>query len=331
MPRPALCLSLILLAVPIASASAQGIGTGAETSGAIRQSAGPIFRSGVDVVALSVTVTDLRQKYVPGLRQADFEVYEDGVLQDLAFFATDEVPLDLAILLDTSSSMLNNMPVVHEAAVAFARTLRASDRGAVVEFKDNVQLLQPLTADIARLESAIRQTTALGGTSLYTALYVALKDLAREHSKTGELRRQAIAVLSDGQDTRSLIAFDDVLELARRSAVAIYTISLASGSGVPQGHTGTRFLSESDHQMRTLAQETGGRAFFPLDIKDLAPVYGVIAEELANQYALGYVSTNPTRNGALRRVMVRLPSRPDARPRTRLGYLAARLLQQGAR
>ncbi|MBI1872401.1 MAG: VWA domain-containing protein [Acidobacteria bacterium] len=331
MPRLALCLGLILLAAPIASASAQGIGTGAETSGAIGKSAGPVFKSSVELVALSVTVTDSKQKYVPGLHQAQFEVYEDGVLQDLSFFAADPVPLDLAILLDTSASMLDKMPVVREAAVGFARTLRGGDRGAVIEFKDTVRVLQPLTGDVGLLESAIGRTAAKGGTALHTALYVALKELARENLKTGDVRRQAIVVLSDGLDTRSLVTGDDVLELARRGGIAIYTISLPSSAIVRQSYAGSQFFSESDYSMRTLAQETGGRAFFPLGIQDLAPVYSVIALELANQYALGYVSKNPARSGGLRRIAVRLPSRPDARPRTRLGYLAARLLQPGIR
>jgi Ca-activated chloride channel family protein len=273
---------------------------------------------------LSVTVTDSRQRYVTGLSGADFSVYEDGMVQELDFFAAEPVPLDLAILLDTSASMSSNMAVVQEAAVGFARTLRAGDRGTVVAFNDTVQVLQPLTGDLEHLEAAIRRTAAGGMTALYTGVYVALKELGRQSLKTGEVRRQAIVVLSDGEDTGSLVTSDDVLELVRRSGIAIYTISFRSGAVALQGHTSSWFVSRSDYLIRTLAQETGGRAFFPVDIRELAPVYSVIAEELGNQYTLGYVSKNPKLDGAFRRIAVRLPSQPGARPRSRLGYLAPR-------
>lgn len=324
MPRVALLLGVVLLAAPIASASAQAIAGDAEAVAARRRGSDPVFRSGVDLVALSVTATDSRQRYVTGLGGPDFFVYEDGILQELTFFATERVPLDLAVLLDTSASMGSNMPVVREAAVGFARTLRAGDRGTVVAFNDTVQVLQPLTGDLEHLEAAIRRTAAGGMTALYTGVYVALKELGRQNLKTGEVRRQAIVVLSDGEDMGSLVSSDDVIELVRRSGIAVYTISLRSGSAALQRHTNSWFVSQSDYLMRTLAQETGGRAFFPLDIQEMAPMYSVIAEELANQYTLGYVSKNPKPDGAFRRVMVRLPSRPDVRPRTRVGYLAPR-------
>ncbi|MBI2187004.1 MAG: VWA domain-containing protein [Acidobacteria bacterium] len=298
-----------------------------------------MFRSGADLVVLPVTVTDARQKYVTGLAMADFHVYEDGVLQEIAFFAADPVPLDLAILLDTSASMGHQLAMAREAAVGFVRTLRAGDRAAVVEFNDAAHLRQPLIEDLERVESAIRETRAGGGTALHTALYIALKELARENAKTGEVRRQAIVLLSDGEDTHGLVTADEVLELVRRSGIAIYTISLRSVPATARGSSGTRvhantsrswFASQSDYLMRTLAEETGGRAFFPLAIEELAPLYRVIAEELARQYTLGYNPKNPGLDGAFRRVAVRLPSQPGARPRTRLGYLAPRAVRHAS-
>lgn len=297
------------------------------------RSTNPLFRTSVDLVVLPVTVTDSHQQYVAGLTMADFQVYEDSTLQELVFFAADPVPLDLAILLDTSASMSGKIALAQEAAVGFARTLRAGDRAAVIAFHDAVQVRHSLSDDLASLESAIRETTAGGGTALYTALYVALKELASRNHKTAEVRRQAIVVLSDGQDTRSLVTSDDVFELVRRSGISIYTISLGSASSLKSGSAALQgrgsgsswFESQSDYLMRTLAQETGGRAFFPPDIKELVPLYGVIAEELARQYTLAYKSTNPRLDGAFRRIAVRLPLQPGARPRTRLGYLAPRV------
>ncbi|MBI3049640.1 MAG: VWA domain-containing protein [Acidobacteria bacterium] len=326
--RQLLLLGVVLLTAPIALASAQD----SDRLAVPRRGPDPVFQSGTDLVVLPLTVTDARQKYVTGLTMADFQVYEDGILQDLAFFAADPVPLDLAILLDTSASMQGRLAMAQDAAVGFVRSLRAGDRASVIEFSDAARVRQPLVADLARVESAIRETTTGGGTALYTALYIALKELTRQSTTSGEVRRQAIVLLSDGDDTRSLITSDDVVELVRRSGIVIYTISIRAGLGAPGGHTATSghrsstrswFESESDYLMRMLAEETGGRAFFPIGIEELTPVYGLIAEELAQQYTLGYSPKNPRLDGAFRRIAVRLPSQPGARPRTRLGYLAS--------
>lgn len=327
--RPLLLLGLVLLAAPV---FAQEIGRDADLSPAPRRGSDRVFQSGTDLVVLPVTVTDARQKYVTGLTMADFQVFEDGLLQDLAFFAADPVPLDLAILLDTSASMSDKIAMAQEAAVGFVRSLRAEDRASVIAFNDAARVRQPLVADLARVEAAIRETTPGGGTALYTALYIALKELARQSPTTGEVRRQGIVLLSDGEDTRSLVTSDDVLELVRRSGIMIYTISLTSGPAASRGQTAAKghrgntrswFKSQSDYLMRRLAEETGGRAFFPIGIEELTPVYGLIAEELAQQYTLGYSPKHPGRDGAFRRIAVRLGSQPGARPRTRLGYLAS--------
>lgn len=327
----------MLLVASLAPASAQEVGPEANPPAAPYHGSGSAFRSRADLVVLPVTVTDVRQKFVTGLGMEDFQVYEDGLLQELEFFGADPVPLDLAVLLDTSASMTGNkIAMAQEAAGGFVRTLRPGDRAAVIEFNDAAYVRQPLIGDLARVESAIRTTTARGTTALHTALYIALKELARANPKTAEVRRQAIVLLSDGEDTRSLVTADDVLELVRQSGIVIYTISLRSTSADSQGRTSqtltasTRswFTSQSDYLMRTLAEETGGRAFFPRALQELVPVYGVIAEELASQYTLGYSSKNPRSDGAFRRLMVRLLSPLGARPRTRLGYLAPRALRQ---
>jgi VWFA-related protein len=170
----------------------------------------------------------------------------------------------------------------------------------------------------------LRQTAARGGTSLYNGLYLTIKDLVKQRRSNGEVRRQAIAVLSDGDDTASLVGFDDVMDLAKQSGISIYTITLKSALTSREGSGGRRYFSQAEFAMKSLAQETGARWFFPTAIAELADVYGVIADELANQYAIGYSSKNGRRDGAFRRVIVRVAERPDARTRTRSGYLATR-------
>jgi Ca-activated chloride channel homolog len=285
----------------------------------------PVFRVGVDLVALNVVVTDMQEHFVSGLTAADFAVFEDGVQQNVSFFAATAVPLDLALLLDTSASMLDKMQTMQEAALGFLRTLRPGDRAAIIDIKDNVQIAYALGEDIEAANQAVRKTTARGGTALYNGLYLAIKEMVKQRKINGDVRRQAIAVLSDGDDTASLVGYDDVLDLAKQSGITIYTITLKSGSSVRNASTsGRRYFSQSEFAMKSLAQETGARAFFPTEIRELAGVYGMIAEELANQYALGYSSKNPRRDGGFRRVIVRVAERPSARARTRSGYLAAR-------
>lgn len=280
----------------------------------------PIFKSGTSLVALNVIVTDIKQQYATGLRAEDFEVFEDGVRQQVEFFAAADVPLDLILLIDSSSSMTDKVEAVHKAAHGFIETMREGDRAAVVSFADGVNVMQPLTGDQALVRQAIDNTGAKGATALHNAIYVALKEFGRPARATGAVRRQAIAVLSDGEDTSSLLSFDDVLEMAKRSGVAIYTIGLKSDLvGAAQGGD-RRYFSQADFAMKQLASETGAVPFFPQNVKDLSKVYDAIATELASQYSIGYVPRNVREDGKYRRVVVRVANKPELRPRTRTGY-----------
>jgi Ca-activated chloride channel family protein len=284
-----------------------------------------VFRSGTNLVPLNVTVTDSNKQFVSGLTAADFSVFEDGVPQQVQFFEPSLVPVDLIILLDTSSSMTDKMDVVHEAAVGFVKTLRAGDRGAVVGFADGVQVLQGLTSDHASLEAAIRRTVARGATSLNNALYISLKHFGRAARQEGDMRRQAIAVLSDGEDTSSLVSFEDVLAAARKGGVSIYPIALQSKYAATRAAALglRRSSSESEYMLRTLAEETGAQAFFPVQIIELKGIYATIGQELSSQYSIAYAPTNAAADGKFRRISVRIAARPDLRLRTRTGYTAA--------
>lgn len=277
----------------------------------------PSFRAGIDLVSLGVTALDADGRYVTDLSRDEFQVFEDGVKQDVQFFNRANLPIALALLIDTSASMEEKLATAQEAAVGFAMRLRPQDLAEVIEFDSKVDILQSFTSDTAGLERAIRQTSAGGSTSLYNALYISLKELKkiRAHT-TDEVRRQAIIVLSDGEDTSSLVTFEEVLDLAKRSETAIYAIGLKSRTG-----PFLRGFKEAEFVLRQLAQETGGRAFFQNDIRDLAGVYGRISEELSSQYMIGYTSKNPRRDGAWRRVVVRV-GRPNVSARAKQGYYA---------
>jgi Ca-activated chloride channel homolog len=277
------------------------------------------FRAGVEVVSLNVTVTDGTSRYVTDLTADDFNVFEDGVKQEVTFFNRTNLPIALALLLDTSASMESKLPTAQEAAIGFAKRLRAQDLAEVIDFDSRVIVLAPFTNGAAELEQAIHKTSAGGSTSLYNAVYIALKDLKKVIAKnTEEIRRQAIVLLSDGEDTSSLLPFEEVLDLAKRSETAIYAIGLRSADG--PGSTSKGF-KEAEFVLRQFAQETGGRSYFPSQISELAAIYGQIADELSSQYTVGYTSRNGRRDGSWRRVVVRV-ARQNLTARTKLGYFA---------
>jgi len=277
----------------------------------------PSFRAGVDIVSLSVTVTDPDGRYVTGLDAGDFSVFEDGVRQDITYFDRTNLPIALSLLLDTSASMEGRITIAQEAAAGFARRLRPMDLAQLIDFDTRAVIAQAFTSEGAHLEESIRRTTAGGSTALYNAVYIALKELKKARATAAkDVRRQAIVLLSDGEDTASLVTYDEVLELAKRSDTGIYTIGLRDPSEpVAKGFREAAFV------LRDLAQQTGGRSFSPNRVEDLTGVYTQIADELASQYLMGYVSKNGKRDGAWRRVVVQV-ARAEAQARAKQGYYA---------
>ncbi len=279
--------------------------------------AGQIFRAGIDIVSLNVTVIDGQQMFVTDLEEKDFSVFEDGAEQDIQFFSRSNLPIALSLLIDTSASMEERLFVAQDAAVGFAQRIRPQDLAQVVDFNSRVSIVQGFTGDKDAIERAIRGTAPGGSTSLYNAIYIALRELARIKARdTEDIRRQAIVVLSDGEDTTSLISFEEVMDLAKRSETVIYTIALR-----PREQTALKGFREAEFVLRQFAQETGGRSFAVNRAEELTAVYGQIADELSSQYTLAYSSKNGQRNGTWRKLLVRV-TRPNVTVRTRLGYYA---------
>jgi Ca-activated chloride channel family protein len=276
----------------------------------------PQFRSTIDIVSLNITVVDGTSRYLTDLEQNDFSVFEDGIKQELIFFTRRPQPIALSLLLDSSASMEDKLQMLQQAAGNFVKRLKPNDLAQVIDFDSRVSIRQTFTSNQSELQTAILQTVAGGSTSLHNAIYVSLKELGKVKVQSDEdVRRQALIVFSDGEDTSSLVSFEEVLELAKRSETAIYTIALRGNDASSRG------FREAEFVMRQLAQETGGRAFFPAKIQDLDGVYTQIADELASQYTLGYTSKNPRSDGAFRRIVVQV-ARQNATARTKRGYYA---------
>jgi Ca-activated chloride channel family protein len=277
----------------------------------------PAFRAGIELVSLNVTVSDSAGRYATDLSQDQFQVFEDGVKQDLTVFNRTNLPIALSLLMDTSASMETRLQTAQEAASGFARRLRSQDLAEIIDFDSRVNILQTFTNSVEQLEQAIRRTSAGGSTSMYNAVYIALKDLKKVVAKdVEEIRRQAIVILSDGEDTSSLLPFEEVLDLAKRSETAIYAIGLRDSE-----ENSSRGFKEAEFVLRQLSQETGGRAFFPSQVSELPGIYSQIADELSSQYTVGYTSKNNKRDGAWRRIVVRV-NRPGLTGRTKQGYFA---------
>jgi len=255
------------------------------------------FGASVEVVNLDVSVTDPKGHHLNDIGTGDLLVFEDGVQQQVCLFTRDHLPISLLILIDGSASMEVNLVTTRGAAIRLVRTLGTGDEVGVAVFNRHFRLVQDFTSDLTAAEEAIAQIEADGETSLYNAIYLSLKDLAAL-PKDAELRRRAIVVLTDGEDTTSLLRDEDVLELARRAGVAVYTIGLRDARRPEISPVPVFFLT-------ALARETGGRAYFPASLAALEGTYDRIAGELRTLYGLGYVSSNPRQDGGWRRITVR--------------------------
>jgi VWFA-related protein len=275
----------------------------------------PSFGVDVDMVSLNLAATDGKGRKVKDLGEQEIAVFEDGVPQQLRLFTREMWPLSLSVLVDASASMRAILPVAQEAAIRLLRTLGPKDQAQVVQFDRRLRVLEDFSSDIVALESAVRRIETSGDTALYSALYVTLKDL-QTRRRQGELRRQAIVVLTDGDDTASAASDEQVLNLARRAQVGIYAIGLnahereaALGSPVPK------------YFLTSLTRESGGIAFFPAATASLRDSYDQIADDLRTLYGVGYVSSNPLRDGKWRSIQVQ-SRRKDLTLRHRAGYYA---------
>jgi len=278
----------------------------------------PTFGAGVEIINLNVSVTDARNRYITDLDVGDFAIFEDGVKQDITLFTHENLPISLVLMLDTSASMEAKIETAQQAAVKFVGTLKDTDRAQIVQFNDRATVLQDFTTDKVELENAIRRTETSGPTALHNALYIALKDLEKQKD-VGELRRRAVVLLTDGEDTSSLVTDDQVLELARQTEINIYAISLRPNRVQARDRLS---FSQAAHLLTSLSRETGGRVYFPNSMSELDAVYERIAEELRTQYSIGYQSANRRRDGRWRRIVVRTPTRDDLQIRHKLGYYA---------
>ncbi|MBZ5506958.1 MAG: VWA domain-containing protein [Acidobacteriia bacterium] len=271
-----------------------------------------------DLVVLHATAQNQKGILVSGLEKNDFQVYEDGVLQQIKYFSHEDIPVTVGLVIDNSGSMRPKRAQVIAAALAFARASNPQDQMFVVNFNERVAFglpdSAPFTDQVPQLELALSRVAADGETALYDAVAAAL-----DHLNKGNRDKKVLIVISDGGDNASKHSLAPIIAMARQPGAIIYTIGL---------------FDETDEDrnpkvLKQLAHETGGETFLPESIKEVIPICERIARDIRNQYTIAYVPANRKQDGAYRTIQVRAVAQGGGRllVRTRPGYFARSKVQ----
>ena len=271
-------------------------------------------------VRLPVTITEGKtNRFVTDLKQSDFEILEDKAKQEiLSFQPLSDLPLDVAILMDTSNSVKPKLKFEKDAAVSFLQTMLTSrkDRALFATFDSEVELRQDFTNRLDLLTQAIDKVKAQGETRMYDAIY----SVCEEKMFAIQGRRRAMVIITDGEDTVSEHLLKDAIDIAQRSETVVFVISTKAGGffGVEAGTVDNK----EDKVLKQLAEDTGGRAFFTSKVIELERSFSAIARELRSQYQISYSPINDNFDGKFRKIEVKLPNYKDYRIRTKTGYNA---------
>jgi Ca-activated chloride channel family protein len=299
-----------------------------------RQDQGKITQV-VNLVDVLFTVLDRRNKLVPALEKDNFKIWDDKAQQSIRYFSKQtDLPLRIGLLMDTSNSIRDRLKFEQDAATSFLFSVirHNKDQAFVMTFDDEPNVLQAFTDDAGRLRDEIVNTRAGGGTAVYDAIYVACsKELSHPPRPPGDqpdVVRRVMILISDGDDNLSNHTRSEAIEMAQRTSVVIYTISTSTQwiqlSQTDPSKLADRktHLTEGDKILQDLAEETGGRAFFPYHVDDLDQSFQDIGDELRNQYSIAYNPTNGTLDGKYHKIRIEVPDHKGYQVRARRGYFA---------
>jgi VWFA-related protein len=267
----------------------------------------------VNMVVLHVTALERRNVLVSGLDKENFQIFEDGIPQQIKHFSHEDIPVTVGLVIDNSGSMGPKRTDVIAAALAFARSSNPRDQMFVVNFNEKVSFALPdsipFTDNVSQLELALSRTITAGQTALYDAV-----DVALDHLSKGDRDKKVLIIISDGGDNASKQKLEAVLAKAKRSDAIIYSIGIFDAQDADR----------NPGVLNRFAQQTGGETFLPESVKDVVPICERIARDIRNQYTLAYVPTNKIQDGTYRMVQVRAsaPGHGRLMVRTRSGYFA---------
>jgi Ca-activated chloride channel family protein len=277
----------------------------------------PVFRTGVDLVNVGVTVLDKKGQLVTGLKAEDFDVFEDGRKQTVSYFATGtgtdqaHAEMHLGLLLDVSESMGEDIRFTRTAAIKFLNTLIDAVDVTVVDFDTEIRAARYSQNEFARLIERIRQQKTTGMTALYDAIGIYLDGAS---SQSG---RKIMLLYTDGGDTRSSLRMNELIDLLKASDATVYVIGALD-------HQSSSARERARSTLQVIAETTGGQAFFPSSVKELDQMYEKVLAEIRAQYTMGYLSANEKSDGAWRKIEIKMASKDGRglRLRSRKGYFA---------
>ena len=280
------------------------------------QERGQTLSVDVDRVNVVFSVFDKKGRFIKDLEQERFKVFEDNKLQTISNFSKEtNLPLSVALLVDTSASVRDKLKFEQDAAVEFFYGIlqRKIDQGLLVTFDDGVDLRQDYTDDAEVLANAVRKIRPGGATSVYDAI-----SLAASHKLAGQQGRRVIVLIGDGADNSSEASLDETLQEVHRNDVVVYAIS-TSAAAVQK----TQDQEQGDKVLTKIAEETGGKVFFPRKLQDLTIHFQSISDELRAQYSLAYRPSDARRDGGFRKIRVEISDK-SYEVRARTGYYAPR-------
>jgi Ca-activated chloride channel homolog len=271
-----------------------------------------------ELVMLDVTVIDQNDNPIFNLKKEDFSVYEDKIKQQVENVIRQELPISLGLVIDTSGSMRSKIQTVSDAAVMLVKQMRYDDEAFVAPFKAEPELAQDFTTDKRELEDAIGELYTRGGTALLDAI-IATADYAHEK---GKRRRKALVVFSDGLDRNSAVKEKEVIEAIKENEVQVYLVGFIDEETEAKNLSGKAAAKQAKELLMRIAEDSGGRAYFPKDINEIPTVAAQISKDLRSQYLVSYYPSNDKRDGAFRTIRVAVSNTGGRKliARARRGY-----------
>lgn len=273
-----------------------------------------VLRQEVEEVVLNATVLDSGGHLVQDLTKNDFQVFEDGVKQNIISFQHTDLPVSIALVIDNSGSMSRKRPAVNKAALDLIEASNPNDEAFVVNFSDEAFIDQDFTSDVNKLRDGLSHIESRGGTALYDAVVASADKLAADAKRP----KQVLVLITDGEDNASSLNLEQTIRRVQQlSGPVIYSIGLLFGDDTDRAEK-----RHAHRALEMLSTETGGIAFFPRNIEQVDEIAAEVARDIRSQYTIGYHSTKPTTTPGFRRVQVTAEAKGHGKltVRTRTGY-----------